>query len=345
MNTSPCLTTEASVADKDFTPAVGIHEHAEFKLGRAPKLPDRAKLQFGNFLRAGAIPEHPLSVDDLSDVQYGLDMNDQFGDCVPTGFDNFRRMVTRLLTGTQVNATQEDVFRWYRTQNPNFDPDNYKEADDQGMVIQYFLEELVKEGVILGFAEVDHKNPQEMQAALYTFLGVIGGVDLEVAQQGQTDLGFWDYAGSSEWGGHCVLIGAYTGDSEECITWAQRVRMTAKFMQNQLDEAWVVILPEHVARPDFRAGFDLQKFAWAYEAITGKPFPVQVAPVVIPDTPTPAPNPDGPTPAPDPVVTEGLVVPITDDAVAAKMLHAAQRSDQHTISEWATHHFKKYFKL
>lgn len=333
------------MADKDFTPAVGVHEHPDYKLGRAPKIPERAKLEFGNFLRAGAIPEHPLSVDDLTDVQFGLDMNDQYGDCVPTGFDNFRRMVTKLLTGTQVNANQDDIFRWYRTQNPNFDPAKYREQDDQGMVIQYFLEELVKEGVILGFAAVDTKNSAEMQAALYLFLGLVIGVDLEVAQQGQTDHGFWDYSASAEWGGHCVMVGAYTGASDECITWAERVRMTSKFIANQVDEAWAVILPEHVARPDFRAGFDLQKFAWAYESITGSSFPVEIAPVIVPDPPTPAPNPDGPTPAPEPIVTDSLVVPITDDAVAAKMLHAAQRSDQHTVGEWVTHHFKKYFKL
>ena len=55
--------------------------------------------------------------------------------------------------------------------------------------------------------------------------------------------------------------------------------MTRRFLDVRRDEAWAVILPEHVDHPGFRDGFDLPAFAQAFTAITGRPFPhVEPAP-------------------------------------------------------------------
>jgi hypothetical protein len=244
------------------------------------------------------VPDHPIAADNTANVTYGLDGNDRYGVCVPTGFDNLRRTATCLLTGTQQSMTQAEVFADYRTQNPYFDPS--LGTNDNGMIIQDYLSYLQKQGRVLGFAAVDVGNDDELTAAEYLFLAVMWGVDLQTAQENQTDAGLWDYRASGEWGGHCVIVPAYeSNDQQDVITWAERVRTTDAFRRHQLDEAWVVILPEHVANPTFRKGFDLQKFGEAFTQITGRPFPVDVPP-------KPSPVPVGPSPAVDPELAAAL---------------------------------------
>lgn len=278
-----------------MTPAaVGIHDHPTLKTGLIPNDPNKPRLALADFIVA--VPDHPISSDDATGRIFGLDGNDNWGVCVPTGYDNFRRVTTGLLLGKQVDATQDLIFQWYRSQNPDFDPATG--AGDNGMVIQDFLAYLVKIGEILGFAAVDTRNEGLVQAAEYLFLATIDGVDLKKAQQTQTDENApWDYvAGSGEWGGHCVMSPKYDGDKDYCVTWQMLVEMTKGFYTHQRQEVWVAIRPEHVAHPDFRANFDLPKFAAAYTEITGgHPFPQVVTP-----TPTPpAPTPTDPTAAAD----------------------------------------------
>lgn len=274
-------------------------DRSQMRLGRKPKV-DKPKLKLAQFIKA--VPAHPVASDDTAGVSYGLDGNDNYGVCVPTGYDNLRRTVTHLLTGTQQSMTQDEIFADYRSQNPGFDPAT--DADDNGMVIQDYLAWLVKAGRILGFASVDVSNDDELTAAEYLFLAVLWGVDLQTAQQSQTDAGLWDYKRSGQWGGHCIAVPAYeASDRQDVITWAERVGTTDAFRRHQLDEAWVVILPEHVANPGFRKGFDLQAFADAFEAITGTPFPA-----VVPD---PGPQPEPPAPTPPGGAAADLAVALT----------------------------------
>lgn len=253
---------------------------------------DKPALRLADFLTA--IPDHPIAVDNTGGVTFGLDHNDAFGVCVPTGLDNLRRLVTKLLTGTEVDATWDDIKTWYKSQNPDFDENDPGGPGDQGMVIQDFLAWAVKQGLILGFAKVDPKNDDEVQAATYLFLGLHCGATLQKAQDAQTNAGKWDYvAGSGVWGGHCIVAPAYeAGQLVDVITWQERVETTEAWRQHQLDESYVVILPAHVDHPGFRAGFDLPKYAAAFEAITGRPFPTNVTPPQPPNPPAPPPRPD-----------------------------------------------------
>ena len=53
-----------------------------------------------------------------------------------------------------------------------------------------------------------------MRAVTSIFGASILAVDLDVAQQGQTDAGLWDYvARSGTWGGHAIPGGAYTSSA------------------------------------------------------------------------------------------------------------------------------------
>jgi hypothetical protein len=290
---------------------------------------NKPALPFADFLKA--VPEHPIAVDNTDGVTYGLDRNSDFGVCVPTGLDNLRRTVTKLLTGTEVDATWDDIKAWYRSQNPDFDENDPGGPGDQGMAIQDFLAWAVKQGLILGFAKVDPRNDDELQAAIYLFLGLHCGAVLQQAQEEQTDAGEWDYvAGSPDWGGHCFVPVAYetgpltysyeTGALIDVITWQERVRTTRAWRQMRLSEAYVVILPEHVQHAGFRAGFDLAKYAAAFTQITGRPFPADVTP---------------PEPRPRPVGLEAAAFALAGDPIAVdwamKQVHSGHAKHVATL--------------
>lgn len=259
-------------------------------------------LRFAQFW-TGAVPEHPASADNLSKATYGLYGNDRFGDCGPTMEANARRQVTAYLTGAQQDPTQDDVFDLYRRSgNPDFDP--ITGYGDRGVILQDMLDAVHKGGIggvqSVAYAKVDVGNLEEIRAAIAIFGSLHLGVDLKEAQQTQTDNGGpWDYVKrSGEWGGHAVLAGSYTGATGtgqtdvSVVTWAEVLGTTDAFWMHQVQEAWVVIWPEHLGTREFAEGVDQAALAAAYTALTGREFPVQPAPV----DPVPPVGPVGPVP-------------------------------------------------
>lgn len=236
---------------------------------------ERDFVPFGKFLTK--LPATPL-IDIAPTYAYPMDGNDTVGDCVVAGWDHFRQTVTGLLTGTQKNFTQKEIWSFYQTQNPGFDPAGKPSTNgpgsshDGGMSVQIFLEYLQSKGYILGFAKIDQANESEMKAAVYLGLGIMAGVVLDQAQMSQFYSGIWDsVSGSPVDGGHCIPLVGFTGtpDYMSCVTWAKVVQCTQKFIQGQMDEAWFVLMQEHVDHPAFRNHFDLSGFSEAVSEITG----------------------------------------------------------------------------
>lgn len=288
---------------------------------RAPSR--RRAIPFSRIL-TGKVPAHPTAADYLARLGGGWQMlgNDRAGDCVAVTWANFRRLVTAI-AGAERYPDQDAVWAVYRTQNPGFDPNGTADTNgpgsehDQGMDIQTLLEYLVKHGgpdgaKALGFAKVDPTNTEEVKAAIAIFGAVWTGIVVQEANQEDFANGKpWDYHRSSpDEGGHSVLTGGYgapgagpLGGDERMETWAEETSFTDRFWSRKVEEVWVVIWPEHLQHPDFLEGIDLAAFAAAYEAITGRAFPVHVTPTPAP-VPTPPPS---PTPAPDPVLAEAAV--------------------------------------
>jgi hypothetical protein len=301
--------------------------------GRRPHDPGRPALQLGNYL-TGVVPSHPAAADYLARLNGGWAMlgNDSAGDCVAVTWANFRRLATTALTASGYYPTQAEVWAIYKTQNPDFDPNGDPEVDgpgspaDNGMSIQLLLEYLVKTGgpdgvKALGFAKVNHADPDEVKAAVALFGAVWTGINvlpLNQQQFGADEPWTWP-AGSQPEGGHSVLTGGYgtaaagadpdLGGDEKFITWADETSFTDGFWTRGVEECWVVIWPEMLGSTQFLAGVNLQALAADYQAITGKPFPATVPPAPAPTpqpTPSPSPSPSpspapGPEPSPDPL--------------------------------------------
>jgi len=275
--------------------AVGIHEHDRFKTGRRP--PKNAPALMLADILTGTTPAHPATADHFKGQTFGLYGNDKYGDCGPVSVANLVRLVSGGLLGAEVQPSQADVFDLYkRSGNPTFNPATG--AGDEGVDMQTMCEALLTGGIgaikPIAFAKVNATDAAELESAVSIFGGCLWGVNLETAQQTQTEASppKWDHKKSSEWGGHAVLNGAYeSGSLEDVESWAIRVQTTAAFRASQLEEAWVVIFQWHLDHPAFQAGVDVQALAAAYQSLTGKTLPTP-APTPSP-TPTPTPAGDG----------------------------------------------------
>jgi hypothetical protein len=86
-----------------------------------------------------------------------------------------------------------------------------------------------------------------------------------------------DVAGSPIDGGHAILGGGYTTADVKFITWAQETEFARSFWNGVVqgaplvEEAWVVIWPEHLGTTAFEQGVDQAQLAADYQALTGDP--------------------------------------------------------------------------
>lgn len=285
-------------------------------------------LRLGRLL-TGIVPEHPASVDYLAAMDGGWQLlgNGVAGDCVSVTWANVRRLVTSTLTDAPSYPSQDQVWALYRTQNPDFDPNGDPNVDgpgspaDRGMDVQTVLEYLTATGgpdgvKAVAFAAVDLTDPVEVQAAIAIFGYVWTGVTVAANNQREFSQGQpWDYDPSSPAeGGHSVITGGYgqpgtgaLGGDERFITWAAESSFTDSFWANSVDEAWVVVWPEHLGTREFLDGIDVAQLAADYQQITGRALPLPA--------PAPAPRPE-PQPAP-----KGNTVFKAIEAELAKVWH------------------------
>lgn len=270
---------------------------------RSPK--NAPALQFSSFRCRGAlIPPLAISEDVLAELHdWEMLGNDEFGVCVAVTWANERHAVSTLLGSAPSYPSLEEVFALYRTQNPSFVPDPQDPVQDEGMDIQTCLESLVAHGGPDGvkpvcFARLNEKDPEELEQALFTFGAIWLGVDLTNTNMAEFDSGWpWDHTPKSKpIGGHSIMAGGYDSrspsDEVRVITWGKETGATDAFLRTQIEEAWVVIWPEHLGTKQFQASVDFSSLAAEYAALTGHRIPA-----VPPAPPAPSPAPPAP-PAP-----------------------------------------------
>jgi hypothetical protein len=262
-----------------------------YKYGRRP--PKNAPaLKFSSIL-AQTAPAYPEEVDYLATLT-GWKMlgNNKAGDCNAVTWANMRRLVTATLAKENY-PSQAEVWQFYATQNPGFNPHGTAETngpgsqDDQGMDIQTGLEYLHGTGgpdgvKVVAFAKVDHTNLAEVKAALAIFGCLWLGITVLVANQEEfKEHEAWtDVETSAIDGGHAILGGGYTTSDIKFVTWAKETEFDMSFWNGVFDgtqlvnEAWVAIWPEHLGTREFEQGIDLTQLSADYQALTGQPLVV-----------------------------------------------------------------------
>lgn len=248
---------------------------------RAPK--NAPALSFSALLKE-TLPTPPKTVNYGKDFTGWLILgNDVVGDCAAVTWANQRALVTTVLAGTTDYPDQEQVFAFYKTQNPDFDPTGTKQTngpgspDDHGMDIQTALEYLQKTGgpdgvKAVAFAKVDYTNQVELRSAHSIFGQVWYGIS--VFDQNQTEFFAdkpWTYIKSTATpDGHSITGVGYTPTDYYFVTWGKETQWDEGFREHQVDEAWIVIWPEHLGTKEFQEGINLDALASDYESITGR---------------------------------------------------------------------------
>jgi hypothetical protein len=258
------------------------------------RTPKRAPaLKLGPLL-TGVVPTHPAAADYLAAMDGGWQLlgNDRAGDCNAVTWANMRRLVTATLA-TEHYPTQDQVWQFYRTQNPDFDPAGSADTNgpgssaDQGMDVQTGLEYLHATGgpdgvKAVAFAKVDHTNLDEVDAALAIFGALWLGIQVLDANPAQFSAGqpWTDVPGSAVEGGHAILGGGYSASEVRFITWAAETGFDLSFWNGAapdgsplVEECWVVIWPEHLGTREFGQGINVAQLAADYLALTGSPLP------------------------------------------------------------------------
>jgi hypothetical protein len=257
-----------------------------YQCGRRP--PKNAPaLSMKSFLNT-PIPTHPTGEDYLARLNdWQMLGNDVAGDCNAVAWANLRRLVTATLSH-EYYPSQTQVWQFYETQNPEFNPNGTAQTNgpgssaDGGMEVQTGLEYLHATGgpdgvKAVAFARVDQTDVSQVDAALAIFGGLWLGITVLDANQQQFSAGeaWTDVAGSPIDGGHAILGGGYTPDVK-FITWAQETEFAPTFWSGSVQgtplvqEAWVVIWPEHLGSAAFMQGVNLTQLADDYRSLTGK---------------------------------------------------------------------------
>jgi hypothetical protein len=287
-------------------------------LGRLPNDPTKPRLRLIQHLDT-AVPPNPAVVDWMSKVlswpMYG---NDRYGDCVFAMAGHAIEAWTTYSEGSTTTVTDADVLKGYHDVtgfNPN-DP-----ATDQGAAVQAALNYWRTTGIgghkIVAFAQVDHHNPAEVQAALNVFGTLLVGINFPASAMTQFNNGLpWDAVpndGGIE-GGHAIHVGGYNQprDQYTATTWGQPQIMNAEFWHTYVDEAWVAITPDWLSTAGLTPeGVDLHGLGEDFAQLTGQPnpFPTPVPPAPTPAPPTPVPGPTPPAPNAVDVAFAGVLRP------------------------------------
>lgn len=313
--------------------------------GWLPPIADRPRIAFA---RISAAPPYPSVCDNTTGLSFGMDFNDEWGDCVPAGWEHVRMVIRALLGEAHADALEAEILALYRTQNPQFDPNGDPSTTgpgspaDGGMVVQLLLEYLVKHGQILAFAAVDFTNDAEVDAAIHAGGALVGAAVLtERNVTHDTDVKLWDADPSGQQvGGHCFGVGGYSTITgrRRIITWGEVLDATTAFVHQAFQELWWVLLPEQATAGGGINGVNEAALAAEYTAITGKPFPVTPPAPPVPVPPAPVPGPPAPVPPapvpPTPDPSGGASFPGSTPAVDAYLARRAARRSMSSVAAY-----------
>ncbi|KAK4694879.1 hypothetical protein P7C71_g2771, partial [Lecanoromycetidae sp. Uapishka_2] len=231
--------------------------------------------------------------DPLGNLKYNV--------CNAVVWSNTRRMITSKLSEHEVWPSRDQVYTFYRTQNPGFNPQIKNAETDLGMRIQESLDYLVKVGGpdgqrALAFARVDPTNIEDVKMALATFGSIWLGIRVYKTNSDQFENGEkWTLAPPQEKKayGHAVVAGAYNPNFK-IVTWGGVATLTPEYWHGYMPggepgkalpgkekpnvfEAYVVVWPEHIGTRRFMTGISLSQLAEQYNKMTGKDMEIPTA--------------------------------------------------------------------
>lgn len=263
-----------------------------FRGGRLPNDPAKPRLKLGHFLTAAAYQPPAAANWDRKVSAFGMLGNDSWGDCALAAQSHSLQTWTAN-AGTELVPTEADTLRAYSEVtgfNPHAGPPG-QNPTDQGTVMQDALNWWRKTGMpvttptgiarhrIYAFAEVDHRSPAEVEAAVALFGEILLGIDFPAsamdAFNADEPWDVWEDDGGIE-GGHAICAARYAAASRRwwVVTWGREQEVTQAFLDKYLEEAWVAVAPEWIAANGTTpSGLDLASLGEEFTRLTKDPAP------------------------------------------------------------------------
>lgn len=236
------------------------------------------RVKLATHMDTGKLPPTPAVVDYASKVRVWPEyMNKRIGDCTAAGIAHSVQAWTAYAKGL-VTLPDSAVLSLYEAFGyvPG-DP-----STDRGAVEQDVLHYVQKHGVgghkILAYAQVDHRNPDEMKTALNLFGSLYLGASVPQSAMDQTGEGLpWSVVtGSPVEGGHCFVAQRWDSSPApmQVVTWGQMQRVTLEWWIDYGVEAWVMLSDDWLnARGQAITGVDHAGLGDEFSIITGQPNP------------------------------------------------------------------------
>lgn len=229
------------------------------KFGRLPRtrhpgFPHMSALTAG---RAALLPPVPATCDyALASTDIGMLGNDTVGDCTCAGEGHALQVWSR-------GAVQVDAAMALLSYRENSSWDGVPgDATDTGAVEQQVLQHWLNVGFpmndtgsirdkLFAFFEFDPARYDQWARAIYECGVVYLGFNVPAWMEQEAPPEIWDRGLGDEQpvGGHCVIAVGYGGDTINVCSWGRWYRMTIRFVEAFVDEAYALVSPDWVNRP------------------------------------------------------------------------------------------------
>lgn len=175
---------------------------------------------------------------------FPLYRNDTLPDCTVAAVAHAERVFTAA-AGEPEEPTEEEVMEMFEATGPV----------DEGRYMTDILNRWRNVGFgtdrekIFAYVNVDVRNREEVEAAIWLFGGIYLGLALPRTARTQKRWSVVAKSGNAgapgSWGGHAVWCPDFTKmRGPSCITWGARMNMTWGFFNRYADEAFAVISPD-----------------------------------------------------------------------------------------------------
>lgn len=213
-----------------------------------PKRPRLAPLFAEAIAGVGDLPPLPDKCNQSAGItDWGIDGNDDAGDCVECAAAHAEMLWSANATGTPLAITSDQVIAEY-TAETGYNPQTG--ANDNGTQISDMLSRWQSVGLfgnrIAGFCEIDANNRGHFQRAINDLGCVVMGVRLPASAEYQFDQGqVWTAGGMFDRivGGHCILAVSYGPDGFQVVTWGKLQPVDWSFIAPYCDEAYACVSP------------------------------------------------------------------------------------------------------
>lgn len=227
-----------------------IHDHTP------PPVPDLARYA----TKPLPAPTASVAVPGGNVADWGMDGNDQWGDCTIAGVDHIDRADSTIAEepyrAPALHAVEQTYF-------------GLTGGADSGLVMSKVLKAWRASGLfgrkLAAYAPVHAQNTTMVQQCIDWFGAAYLGVNLPAPAQTQFKAdgsGVWDLTGTADddkiLGGHCIVGVGYGEDGRtQAVTWGAVVTITPAWWQKYVEEVWATITAQFVARGGDARGLGL----------------------------------------------------------------------------------------